>query len=289
MVLRLQHLLEFSFPFILLAGPPGSGRTRVCELLLDKLAAPWRTAFVSGSATTQIDALRESLIQQLVPQSVFDPQDTLADNLFRLLGEAPAQLLVVLDDANSLPERFIDELWELASINDVVGRGHRMGFVLTAPQPWCECQAARLKGREQSPVEMEMEPLSAAEQRSCLQYYLLRANYPLDQGRWDAMERLLSSVTGWPVELVALAEKTMNSKKRSVRAQPLPLNKWGATLAVVAPLSCCSAGLCPPCCDRSRLSPGWQTTRHRRLLPPHQPVSLLPCSRRCSLTRPETV
>ena len=102
-------------------------------------------------------------------------------------------------------------------LRDALGRGHKMGFVLTAPQPWCERLAARLKGREQPPVEMDMEPLSAAEQRTCLQYYLLRGNYPLDQGRWDALERLLSAVTGWPVELVALAEKTMSSKKSSFR------------------------------------------------------------------------
>lgn len=234
MVLRLQHLLEFSFPFILLAGPPGSGRTRVCERLLDRLSLPWRTAFVTGTIASPLDELRETLIHQLVPHSVFDPQDTLGDNLFRLLGESPAQLLIVLDDANNLPESFVDELWELASINDALGRGHKMGFVLTAPQIWCEQQSARLKGREQPPVEMDMEPLSAAEQRTCLQYYLLRGNYPLDQGRWEAMERLLSSVAGWPAELVALAEKTMNSKKRSVRAKPLPINKWVATLAVVA-------------------------------------------------------
>ena len=77
---RLHHLLAISSPFIFLSGAVGSGRTLLCEQLLSMFESSWRVAYLSCHSAPILSRLRESLISQLVPMSVFNPEDPCADS-----------------------------------------------------------------------------------------------------------------------------------------------------------------------------------------------------------------
>ena len=242
---RLHHLLAISSPFIFLSGAVGSGRTLLCEQLLSMFESSWRVALLGCHSAPHLGRLRESLISQLVPMSVFNPDDPCADSLLRLLGREPSALLLVVDDADMAPDELVSELWDLYSINAALPHPHKISVLLCGHAAWCERSVRRLDGHAGPALELDIEPLPTDEQMALLEYCLRRAGYYALLPNPAALADKLRQCAGNPGQIVALAESIM-SKKSILKRPALPTNKVLATLGVVAALVLLLSWVIPP-------------------------------------------
>lgn len=104
---RLLHLIEFNHPFVFLSGKPGSGRGTLCESLLAQLPDAVRVASLIGSPSMKMADVRQLLLQQVVARPLFNAQDALADSFFRMVGDKPARLLLIIERADTLPAELV--------------------------------------------------------------------------------------------------------------------------------------------------------------------------------------
>lgn len=248
---RLHHLLAISSPFIFLSGAVGSGRTLLCEQLLSMFESSWRVAYLSCHSAPILSRLRESLISQLVPMSVFNPDDPCADSLLRLLGREPSALLLVVDDADMAPDELISELWDLYSINAALPHPHKISVLLCGQAAWCERSVRRLDAHAGPALELDIEPLPTDEQMALLEYCLRRAGYYALLPNPAALADKLRLCAGNPGQIVALAESIM-SKKSILKRPALPTNKVLATLGIVAALVLLLSWVIPPLLNESQ-------------------------------------
>ena len=248
---RLHHLLAISSPFIFLSGSVGSGRTLLCEQLLSMFESSWRVAYLSCHSAPSLSRLRESLISQLVPMSVFNPEDPCADSLLRLLGRTPSALLVVVDDADMAPDDLVSELWDLYSINAALPHPHKISVLLCGQAVWCERNVRRLDAHAGPALELDIEPLPTDEQMALLEYCLRRAGYYALLPNPAALADKLRQCAGNPGQIVALAESIM-SKKSILKRPALPTNKVLATLGIVAALVLLLSWVIPPLLKESQ-------------------------------------
>ena len=248
---RLHHLLAISSPFIFLSGAVGSGRTLLCEQLLSMFESSWRVAYLSCHSAPILSRLRESLISQLVPMSVFNPEDPCADSLLRLLGREPSALLLVVDDADMAPDELISELWDLYSINAALPHPHKISVLLCGQAAWCERNVRRLDAHAGPALELDIEPLPTDEQMALLEYCLRRAGYYALLPNPAALADKLRLCAGNPGQIVALAESIM-SKKSILKRPALPTNKVLATLGIVAALVLLLSWVIPPLLNESQ-------------------------------------
>ena len=135
--------------FILLSGERGSGRTAVCEQVVNAADNKLPAVFIPCQKDMQLKRLRELFLQQLLPNTKFDPNLNLADAIAQASSDAPAKkTLVVVDDADSVLSSFYNEL--LALHEEFLGKG-RFAFILVCQPLW----AAEKITRNISKVDLE--------------------------------------------------------------------------------------------------------------------------------------
>ncbi len=244
LVSRLQNLFELSAPFALLAGEQGSGRTTLCQQWLAAASPAGRCVVVNCQAGLSLSRLREQLISALLPGAIFDPDDPLVDSVLRLLSEQ-SRLLIVVDDADLAPEGWLQELWELYCINEALPAPHRLSVLLCATPEWVAAGCRTLAGHPLPPVELDVEPLSTAEQTSLLEFCLRRGNYYALMPNPAALAERLRHCAGNPGRVVALAEDIM-TRKSMLKSNDWLSNKMLASIGVAAAVVILLSWVLPP-------------------------------------------
>ncbi len=259
----------------------------MCEQLLSMFETPWRVAYLSCQSTQTLARLRETLITQLVPLSVFDPEDNCADTLFRLLGVESSHLLLVVDDADLAPDELVSELWDLYSINAALPHPHKISVLLCGLASWCEQHARRLDGHIGPALELEIEPLPMDEQMALLEYCLLRAGYYALLPNPAALADKLRLCAGNPGQIVALAESIM-TKKSVLKRPALPTNKVIATLGVVAALVLLLSWAIPSLLNQGQESPQGSASQTGNVAASAAPATVIPAQKSIQVVEDKT-
>ncbi|MFQ2444094.1 SPOR domain-containing protein [Aeromonas caviae] len=231
---RLLHLIEFNHPFVFLSGKPGSGRGTLCESLLAQLPDAVRVASLIGSPSMKMADVRQLLLQQVVARPLFNAQDALADSFFRMVGDKPARLLLIIERADTLPAELVGELWALCRHNDTQASPHKLAILLSGDDAWCRNQKALLKGRAMPALELEVAPLSAPEQRIFLYEKAKELKIPTALLPKPKVEEILNGAGGHPSAIMQLLEDTMTDRRPKKRQAELPVKKIAIVFALLA-------------------------------------------------------
>ena len=130
---RLQHELEFGTGVVLLEGASGSGKTFVQEHSVEQLVE-WCVLSLSGGASVTVEGVWQYLNQALsLGQTQWCSAANLADAI-SALGDsstdlAISPLVLLVDDANQVPESVLTLLFQLAHLIE----GEYFRLVLLAP------------------------------------------------------------------------------------------------------------------------------------------------------------
>ena len=231
---RLLHLIEFNHPFIFLSGKPGSGRGTLCESLLAQLPDQTRVVSLIGSPAMKMADVRQLLLQQVVARPLFNPQDALADSLFRMLEGKPSTLLLMIERADTLPAELVGELWALCRHNDTLASPHKLAILLSGSDVWCRVQKSALKGRAMPALELEVAPLSAPEQRIFLYEKAKELKIPAALLPKPKVEEILKGAGGHPSAIMQSLEDVMTDRRPKKRQAELPVKKIATVLALAA-------------------------------------------------------
>ena len=225
LVERLLHLIEFNHPFIFLSGPAGSGRATLCELLLTRLPEKVMVVSLIGRPDMKMAEVRQLLLEQIVDKPLFNPQDALADSFFRMMEGKPATLLLLIERAHELPNEVSSELWTLCRHNDTLSKPHQMAILLTGDDVWCRTMRAGLKGRAMPPLELEVAPLSAPEQRIFLYEKAKEQKIPATLLPKTRVEEILSQSKGQPSIIMQALEDIMTDRRPKKSQPKLPIKQ----------------------------------------------------------------
>lgn len=192
--------------FILLSGESGSGRTVVCEQLVNETDAKMRAVFIPCHKDMQLQRLRELFLQQLIPSGKYDYDLNLPDILSQVRIPYNHKILVVVDDIDSVVSSFYNEL--LALHQQFAGQG-RFSFVLVCQPLWADEKAARPVGGVDVSV-MEIPALSLKEAGILSRHLFAVQNaMRIYNSIKNKLPEALSKADGNMSKIIAITEKLM--------------------------------------------------------------------------------
>ena len=145
--------------FVLLAGERGSGRTVVCEQVVNETDSKMRAVFIPCHKDMQLQRLRELFLQQLLPNMEFDTSINLPDALIKVHIPHNNRILVVVDDVDVVVSAFYNEL--LALYEQFLGQS-RFSFILVCKPLWAEEKISRYNGKAEITLK-QIPPLNLQE------------------------------------------------------------------------------------------------------------------------------
>ncbi|MGR7920040.1 SPOR domain-containing protein [Zobellella denitrificans] len=160
---RLLHLSRLDTDFILLSGPEGAGKSHLAARLVDgsELLLP---VLLDAEALNANARFRDALLTAWFPGGIFDAEDPLPASMARLLSASPGKRLLVVDNAEWLPE---DMLLELARLHRELPAGARPFMVLLGDEQWAG-ETRRLLDEEAGGqvLEVEVPPLTEEDKQA---------------------------------------------------------------------------------------------------------------------------
>lgn len=167
LVERVRYQLSVGTAFVFVTGQTGSGKTVLCEKLSSVIDEEFLTAFVPCTPKMSLVNLREVLLQQLSPQTIFNQEDKLLGTVQRInFGES--KVCIVVDNIDKADESF---LVELADIYQTFLNDELFHIVVTSDPSWADSRIKLLKENGIVPVEIEIPHLSKQDKLIELDYY----------------------------------------------------------------------------------------------------------------------
>jgi len=103
----------------LVIGPPGTGKTLLCHLLAEKFKGPFAVAFLTGGRIKSCQALLQQIHYELGVEYRGLDEGELRLSLIDFLepaSDGPQGLLLLVDEAHTLPFRLLDEVRLLTNL-----------------------------------------------------------------------------------------------------------------------------------------------------------------------------
>lgn len=136
-VKHLQSDLEYGEKIIFLTGNSGSGRTSVCEHIVNALDESFSAVFIPCQREMSVERLRQLFLQQAAPADKWDETIPLYQSFKSLSIPVRQKLLVVIDNIDDVITSFSDEVFELFS--QFLGQ-NRFSFLITSHPLWAQAK-----------------------------------------------------------------------------------------------------------------------------------------------------
>lgn len=119
---RIDYILRFSKQAVLVVDESSAKYSHIGNLFLGGLTDDSNAAYVAASAQLNNIQIRCRIIEQLFPDVLFDPEQSLAVSIIRLSKATAQPISIVLDHAHLLSFQLIHELSYLAEISKKVNK-----------------------------------------------------------------------------------------------------------------------------------------------------------------------
>src|SRR5574344_1214762 len=207
LVERVRYQLAVGTPFLFLTGDSGSGKTVLCEKICSAVENDYLCAFVPCSEVPSLLKLRELLLQQLSPTTVFNAEDKLLGTVQRINFNT-SKVVIVVDNIDKAPDSF---LIELAEIYQTYKSQELFNIILTSATSWADARVRSLKEIGITPIEIEIPYLN---NQNKLEYYLLQ--YSVKDSETDLVKIPEKEKKCSPEDVRKLDQKLSDKNKEAV-------------------------------------------------------------------------
>lgn len=156
----LQSQFSYGENFVFLTGVTGSGRTNMCEHVVNALESKFTTIFIPCQNQMSIEQLRQLFLQQIAPTEKWDENKPLTQSFNQLSIPVRQKLLVVIDDIDLVISSFFDEVLSLYEQN--LGQ-NRFSFLVTSHPLWAQTKINSVINDKLKIKEIEVPKLSIDE------------------------------------------------------------------------------------------------------------------------------
>ena len=213
-LISLRQHIYLSSSLIFVSGEAGSGKSTLTENLSNILPSDLQQVYISLGNELTDNALRQKIIAQLYAKALFNAEDKLLDTISRLQqSEKRVQnKLIIIDNAQYLPDDFIIELCELFSAPNLAQDNTFNVLLLTdekTTRTYLNYIGTHLVSRLQSTLnhlELTLPALSAQEAKELMLHNFQQVGYQAKLQHQDALNRQLSLCNGNPQKIIKLAE-----------------------------------------------------------------------------------
>ncbi|OIQ25403.1 AAA family ATPase [uncultured Vibrio sp.] len=219
---RLQLLTNFGSNLVTVGGNVGAGKSWLAQRYLEAWAQDKNQSLLMCHPNQDDAQRRSTILNQIISNPLFSPQDSLVDSLTQILDGEPCDLVIVVDDAHLLTESFISELWML--VLEAQSNPHwSVNVVLFAKSNSIEGLLTRLSyGQDHKPIELEVDVLSQEEADRFFEFLVIR--YVADDLE-KRVRQVYKKVLPNPGEIMALGDHQVEKRIiiRSIIGSPVKI------------------------------------------------------------------
>ncbi|MGY3568529.1 AAA family ATPase [Vibrio paucivorans] len=229
---RLQLLTNFGSNLVTVGGELGSGKSWLAQRYLEAWASEKNQSLLMCHPNQDDAQRRSTILNQIVPNSLFSSQDPLVDSLTHILDDEPCDVVIVVDDAHLLNETFISELWMLV-LEAQNNPKWTINVVLFAKSNSIEGLLTRLSyGQDHKPVELEIESLSEDEAERFFEFLVIRF---VEDDMEKRVRNAYKKVNPLPGEIMALGEQKVEKRIiiRSIVGSPAKIAALVALILLI--------------------------------------------------------
>lgn len=194
--------------FVMLSGDSGSGRTSLCEQVVNELESKLLPVFIPCQDEMTQEQLRQLFLQQIAPNEKWDDTEPLYQSFSKLSIPVRQRFLVIVDDADSAISSFFDELISLYEHN--LGK-NRFSFLVTGHPLWVQTKIAEKNNDRISITEINIPAITIDEAGAlCEQMFVFARLDKVYKAILPKLPHALASCEGNISRVIKLTETLMN-------------------------------------------------------------------------------
>ena len=150
---RLEHLVSYSSQLIFVSNDKISQQSKIVEAFLGEQSENTEVAIIDAKQTTFLQDYRNQLFTQLIGGSATADFERPLNQLLSSLNEYAGPILIIVSHAENLPQKLLQELWELVLQSRFAANKQHLNVLLFAHSEWAE------QARTWLPTSSENKPI----------------------------------------------------------------------------------------------------------------------------------
>ncbi|GEM78205.1 SPOR domain-containing protein [Vibrio superstes] len=232
---KLRLMTRFGSNLVTFNGARGAGKSWLLNRYFSHFVSTRYKAKLLADASLSEKDIKQTILQQLIPNGTIDVDLSLFDNLDNELGLQTTEFVILVDDAGLLSEENLLQLWSL--VERIQAHPTWTLSLILASGP--DLLSKRILPLSQQfnvqPTELQIAPLRQSEAEFFLELIVLRKFESLKKR--DKIRKKADRCVRYPGELIALGNKVKSTKSA------LPSHNGSAKSGVIITLLVILLGL----------------------------------------------
>lgn len=161
---RLEHLVNYSSQLIFVSGDKINQQTQIIEAFLGHQSENAEVAIIKASDNISPNEYRSQIFKQLIGRQAAGDFSQPLNQLLADLNGYDGPVLISISQAENLPQKFLQELWELVLQSRFAGNKQHLNVLLFADPQWAEQAKSWLPANTgNKPILLSSQSISSAD------------------------------------------------------------------------------------------------------------------------------